>query len=415
MKQEMKRLTVAVLCVLLVFALAQTVFAAGAKQKEDNPSEVKIGFMSSLTGNFAAVAETQRRAFIYGVEKVNNEGGLKMPWGRVKLVPVTADDEAKLDIGNQRFRDMVNQGVFGVSGGVWNPLSAALNEEVKVSPVVYVTGYVPAIDVFKKGQPADSTFSASFTPWTLGYLNGQTIIQELGKKRIYFLARNDSWGETILEGLQAAVKDFGGEIVGTDGVNLGTTDYSSVINKVKASNAEVFLFCQFGGDAIACAKQSYDMGLNSQVLLYNCFITNVVAGGLPREALDGLYGLAYFYWDSQNPKVKEFSDGYFKRWNEPPDAYGGCTYVALEITLRGAELAGSLDPKKISEVLMSKSVDTMKGSIRFRQDHQPIIEEASFFVRGKGAAAAKGQFDYFDVLKTYGGEGILPSLSYLGY
>ena len=413
MDQRIRRISVAVLCVFLLMTFTQTVFAAGAKEK--NPSEVKIGFMSSLTGTFAAVAEAQRKAFIYGVEKTNAEGGLSMPWGKVKLIPVTNDDEAKLDIGNQRFRDMVNQGCFGISGGVWNPLSAALNEEAKVTPVVYVTGYVPAIDVFKKGQPSDCTFSAAFTPWTLGYLNGQSIAQELGKKKIYFLSRNDSWGQTILEGLQAAVKDFGVEIVGTDSVNLGTTDYSAVINKVKASNAEVFLFCQFGGDAIACAKQSFDMGLSKQCLLYNCFITNIVAGGLPREALDGLYGLAYFYWDSPNPRVKQFSDGFMKRWNEPPDAYGGCTYVALEITLRGAELAGSFDPIKISEVLRTKSVETIKGAIRFRQDHQPIIEEASFLARGKGAAAAKGQFDYFDILKTYGGESILPSLSYMGY
>ena len=413
MRQRMRRIVMTSVCVLLSLALTQFVFAGG--KKEENPTEVKVGFMSSLTGNFAAVAEAQRKCFIYGVEKTNAAGGLNMPWGKVKLIPVSNDDEAKLDIGNQRFRDMITQGCFGVCGGVWNPLSAALNEEAKITPVVYVTGYVPAIDVFKKGQPADATFSAAFTPWTLGYLNGQSIIKELGKKRIYFLSRNDSWGQTIMEGLKAAVKDFGGEIVGTDSVNLGTSDYSPVINKVKASNAEVFLFCQFGGDAIACAKQSFDMGLNKQCLIYNCFITNIVAGGLPREALDGLYGLAYFYWDTPNPKVKEFSDGFFKRFNEPPDAYGGCTYVALEIMLRGAELAGSFDPKKVGEALRNKSVNTIKGAIKFRVDHQPVIDEASFLVKGKGAAAAKGKYDYFEVLKTYGGEGILPSLSYMGY
>jgi ABC-type branched-subunit amino acid transport system substrate-binding protein len=413
MNRKFTRFGAAVLCILLAAMVAPNVFAGG--EKEENPSEVKIGFISSMTGTFAGVAEAQRRAFIYGVEKVNNEGGLNMPWGKVKLVPVTTDDEAKLDIANQRFRDMVNQGVFGISGVVWNPVTTAFNEESKVSPVVYVVGSVPAIDVFKKGVPSDSTFGACFTPWTLGYLNGQSIIQELGKKKIYFLSRNDSWGQAIFEGLKAAVKDFGGEIVGSDGVNLGTSDFSAVINKVKTSGAEVFLFCQFGGDAIACAKQAYDMGLSKQMLLYNSFITNIVAGGLPREALDGLYGLAYFYWDSANPRVKEFSDGYRKLWNEPPDAYSGTEYVALEITLRGAEKAGSFDPAKISQALKTQSVETIKGAIRFREDHQPIIEEASFLVRGKGAAAAKGQFDYFQVLKSYGGEEILPSLSYLGY
>ena len=411
----MKRAAILFMVACITLVCVSQAFAGGSNEKNEGPSEIKIGFISSLSGTFAGVAEAQRRAFIYGVEKTNTEGGLKMPWGKVKLVPVVVDDEMKLDIATQRFRDMASQGIFGVSGVIWNPVTPVLNEEVKISPVVYVIGSVPAIDVFKKGNPSDHTFGACFTPWTLGYLNGQSLIQELGKKKIYFLSRNDSWGQGIHEGLKAAVSDFGGEIVGLDGVNVGTTDFSAVINKVKASNADAFLFCQFAGDAIACAKQAYDMGLNKQLLLYNSFITSIVAGGIPREVLDGLYGLSYFYWNHDNARVKEFSDGYRKMWGEPPDAYSATEYVALEMILRGAELAGSFDPKKISEALMTKSVETIKGTIRTRQDHHPIIEEASFLVRGKGAAAAKGQFDYFDVLKTYGGESILPSLSFMGY
>jgi len=409
----MKQLFKISTCILLVLVLLASVIAC--KKKEPAQTEVSIGFMSSMTGTFAGVAETQRKAFLYGVEKINEAGGLNMPWGKVKLNPVIADDEAKLDIGVQRLRDMIEKGVFAVTGGVWNPISAVFNEEGKITPILYVPGYVPALDSYKKGVPAEGTFASVFTPWTLGYLNGQSIAQDLGKKKIFFVERNDSWGATIKAGLESALKDFGGTIVGSEKVNLGTSDYSSVINKAHKSDAEVFLFSMFGADAIACAKQAGDMGLGKQMLLYNCFITNVVAGGLPPAALENLHGLAYFYWDTPNAKVKEFSDGFLKRWNEPPDAYGATQYVAFEIAVRGAEKAGTFDPSAIAKVLLTGSVETIKGAVSFREDKLPIIEEASFLVRGKVAADRKGQYDYFDVLKTYGGEGILPSLEFMGY
>ncbi len=398
------------------FALS---LASGAFAGE---KEATVGFMSSLSGTFAGVAETQRKAFIYAVENVNAQGGLNMPWGKVKLNTIVADDEAKLDIGVQRFRDMVQKGVIGVTGGIWNPLSSALNEEAKIDPVMYAIGYLPAIDIFKKGFPSDCTFTAAYTPWTLGYLCGQSVLKELGKKKIYYVERADSWGQVIKEGLELACKDFGGEIVGVSKTPLGTSEYSAIINLAMQSGADAFITSMFGGDAIANIKQANDMGLNKKMVVLNCSMTNVVAAGLPPAALENLYGIAYFYWDMAGTKdaeaakrVKEFSDGYMKRWNEPPDAMSGSVYVALEIMFRGAEKAGTFDPLKVSQALLKDSIETIKGKTSFRVDHQPVMDQACFLVRGKAAANRTGKFDFFDVVTPFGGDKILPPLPYMGY
>lgn len=413
-----KRLGVALLGVAVALSFA----CHPSWRAQAGETEATVGFMSSLSGTFAGVAETQRKAFIYAVESQNAKGGLSMPWGKVKLNTAIADDEAKLDIGVQRFRDMVQKGVIGVTGGIWNPLSAVLNEEAKVDPVIYIAGYLPAIDPFRKGVPSDCTFTAAYTPWTLGYLCGQSMIKELGKKKIYYVERSDSWGATIKEGLTLACKDFGGEIVGVSQVPLGTSEYSAVINLAMQSGADGFITSMFGGDAIANVKQANDMGLTKKMPVLNCSITNVVAAGLPPTALENLYGIAYFYWDIAGTKdpeavkrVKEFSDGYTKRWGEPPDAMSGSVYVALEAMFRAAEKAGSFEPLKVSETLLNSTVETIKGKTTFRQDHQPIMEQACFLVRGKGPSERKGQFDFFEVVTPFGGDKILPPLSYMGY
>lgn len=410
---------------LLVFALLFLFtfsFSMVFAEKGEQPDVFKIGFLSSLSGTFAGVAETQKKAFILAVEEVNAKGGLDMPWGKVKVEYIVKDDEAKLDVGVRRFREMVGDGIHALTGGIWNPMSAALNEECKVTPVIYIPGYVPAKDMYIKGNPANCTYTPTFTPWSIGYIAGEAVITTLNKKTIFYLARADSWGTTIYEGLQAAVEEYGGEIVGYAELPKGTVDYTSVLNKVLSLNPDVFITSMFGGDAIANLKQAYDLGVYDACTVFNTWTANIVAKGIPVDALDGLYALAWFYWNLEGfedaetaAKVKKYSDDFMKRWNEPPDNMGTAPYVAAKIIFQAVEQAGTFDPVEVSEVLESEQFDVVAGKTGFREDHQAVATHATFLLRGKAANEKKGDWDFFEVIDSYGGEKILPLLKDMGY
>src|ERR671931_1859294 len=293
-----------------------------------DPKKVKIGILLPLTGTFAAVAETQQEGALLAIDEVNKRGGLDMPNGKVMLEPVVADDEAKQDVGVRRFRYMVSEGVKGVGGQTWAPLAYALNAMVAKQPLPYFPVCVMAKEAFQKGKLADSTFATAFSPWTVGYMAGQAATKTLGKKRIFFLARADSWGWDMRDGATAAAKQAGAEVIGYDEVSLGTTDYTTVLQKVRAAKPDVFISAQFAADAVALLKQVHQMGLNKEMTIFNAFITNVVAKGLPPEALDGVYSMPYFYYDLEGfpdkdlaRGAKEFVDRYRAKYNRPPDAY----------------------------------------------------------------------------------------------
>ena len=108
-------------------------------------------------------------------------------------------------------------------------------------------------------------------------------MRTLGKKRVYFLARSDSWGWDMRDGATAAAKANGGEIVGYDEVSLGTSDFTTILQKVKAAKPDVFIAAQFGADAVALLKQVHQMGLGREMTIFNAFITNVVAKGVPNQ------------------------------------------------------------------------------------------------------------------------------------
>ena len=199
---------------IAIFLLLCLAFGAASVGAQAKPKEFKLGFITSLSGQFAAVGETQRMGTQLAVDEVNAKGGLNMPWGKVKVSMLVKDDEAKLDVGVRRYRELVSAGIHAVVGTTWNPMAGAINEETKITPMPYLASCVPALDSFRKGNPAEGTFSVAFTPWSIGYLSGASIVNQLGKKKIFFVSRADSWGKTIYEGLQAALKEYGGEVVG---------------------------------------------------------------------------------------------------------------------------------------------------------------------------------------------------------
>jgi branched-chain amino acid transport system substrate-binding protein len=418
METIMKRLLCLLVNSLLCSALGIT--AAAAQQS----GKVQVGILLPLTGTFAAVAETQKQGALLAVDVLNKRGGLDMPGGKVLVEGIVDDDEAKLDVGVRRYRYMVAQGVKGVGGQTWAPLAYALNSIVSKEPMPYFPVCVMAKEGFQKGKIAASTFATAFSPWTVGYMAGYSAVKSLGKKRVYFLARSDSWGWDMRDGAYEAAKANGGEIVGYDEASLGTSDFTTILQKVRAAKPDVFIAAQFGADAVALLKQIHQMGLGNEMTIFNAFITNVVAKGVPPEALQGVYAMHYFYYDLSGIEDKEvarsaqeFTDLFRSQYKTPPDAYATISYIAYTEMFRGFEAAKSFDPQKVSAALMAGdgAFDTVKGPAKWRQDHAAVYKHAAFLVKGKDPGEQKGEWDLFTVIGSMGGEAVMPTLAALGY
>jgi len=410
-----------IITILAIFSLIVMFGAGAALAAEKQPKVYKLAFITGLSGSLAQAAETQRKAIELLVEQYNAKGGLNMPWGKIPIELSVADDEMKLDVGVRRFREAVEAGANGVSGSIYNPMSAALNEETKITGTPYMPACVPALDAFKKGNPAPAMMSVAFTPWSIGYLTADALVNGLGKKTFFWQIRPDSWGTVTLQGFEDGIKEFGGKILGVEELPKGAPDYSAVINKALAAKPDVFVTNQFGGDAIACIKQAYDMGLHKTSMLVNSWTTYDVAMGIPEEAAAQMLALTYYYYDLDKfspdlaARGRALREDHMKKYGFPPDAYAVLAYTAVDILLQATEKAGSVDGKKVGEVLQTATFNTVKGEAGFREDHQLQGKHLAFLVKGKAASAKKDKYDVFEVVGAYGGDKALPPLKNLGY
>ena len=410
------------LCTVLFIVGIVIMFDANmAIAKEKQPKVFKLGFISGLSGPLAHVTGTQRDAVVLLVEQINAKGGLEMPWGKIPIELIIKDSELKLDVGVRRFREVVEAGGHGIVGAVYNPMAAAFNEECKITGTPFIPACVPALDSFKKGNPAVATYSVAFTPWSIGYLAADALINGLGKKTFFYQIRPDSWGTVTLQGFKDGLKEMGGTLLGYEELPKGAPDYSAVINKALALKPDAFITNMFGGDAVACMKTAYDMGLHKVSTLVNSWTAYEVAMGIPVEAAEQMYALTYYYYDLDDfdkelaDRGREFSDAHMKKYGHPPDAYAVLAYTAADVLLQAVLQAGSVDPEKIGKVLATAKFKTLKGDNNFREDHQIEGKYQAFFVKGKPANKRKNKYDVFEVIGAYGGDKALPPLKDLGY
>lgn len=385
----------------------------------------QLGILLPLTGTFADVAKTQQQGIELAVKEVNSAGGLTVKGAKMAITTVIQDDEANLDVGVRRFKEMVQLNhIQGLIGQTWVPMAYAMNEQVKTTPLPYFPVCVVSSDALKKATLSTRTWVGMMNTYSIGYAAAAYAIKNLGKKRIYFLARSDSWGWDMEKGVNAAAKALGGEVIGRDEAPLGAPDFTPYLIKVSNAKPDIFIFSQFAADQTNVLKQAYAMGLGKNMTLFAAWLTNVAAAGVPPEALQGVYGLHFFYWDQTDftgpadvkQAAQQFVQSYQNVYGNPPDSYAAVAYIATKELFRGIQVAGSTDPDAISDALMKNpNFNSVKGPATWRVDHEPAYVYACNVVQGKAQADRKSTWDLLKVVGSYGGTDYLPPLSDLGY
>jgi branched-chain amino acid transport system substrate-binding protein len=409
-----------VLVVFTVFTSLQLVTGVQAAP----PDKVRIGLMFGLTGAASPIGPVQLDGAKLAIKEINAAGGVKFGAKKIPIETFVKDDESKPDIAIRRFREMVDENKVNVIvGQTFAPLSAALNKEVKKTPVAYFPVNVVAVNMFEKNEIAETTFSIHGCAYSIGYAGASYIVDKLGYKNIVFFGPAYAFGRDQWAGAKAAFEKRGIKVEYVESP-VGTSDYTSYLTKIKEQKPEIVMLAHWGVDAINVLKQSYETGLKKTSKIWFDWMTNSFGSGVPPEALEGVYSLMSWYYDMkgfQDASIVKASDAFAKKFQQeykyPPDPYSAMAYEGVMEAVRAMELSQSIDGKAMAKALMANpKFDSMKGQGVWRADHQPVFKYGAYVVIGKGANERKDKkWDLVKIIGAYTGEDYLPPLSSLGY
>lgn len=135
-------------------------------------------------------------------------------------------------------------------------------------------------------------------------------------KKLALLYRNDELGGAVKEEVSKIVAEQGKEFVFLESFKPNETDYSTLISKVKASKAEVFLFVvSTPGEAVAVVKTGSRLGLTIPMVE----ASGVFADATNRKEVEGIpYYSTSFDFSLDTPEANAFKDRYKRVYGKDP-------------------------------------------------------------------------------------------------
>ncbi|HEX3468537.1 MAG TPA: ABC transporter substrate-binding protein [Candidatus Elarobacter sp.] len=369
-------------------APARDVIAAGGG------ATVKIGHIDSFSGVYAAAAASQH----HGMEVAAAEAMKKN--NRIKYELIKGDDASNPATGSTETKRLISQEKADVvTGGLSSAVGLAVSALCEENGVFFLA--VGTHDTNITGPKANKvTFRQTCSNAMLANAVGPELLKH-GKKW-YFLVANYAFGTDAHDRLKTILLAHGGTEVGADLHPLGQTDYSSYLTKVRNSNADVLVFCNYGPDCINATKAAVQLGLNKRMLFGGILCGNDVAVGMPVDDLVGSQwgyvwgpesgGNAMEVYNALKPGVDEVD------WRQ----YLG--YMAARNIIDRLNHAGSTDTAKVVAAFENFHYDAAKkAGAYFRAcDHQAVQQTYSGMIVDK--SKRRSAKEYFTISSTVGGE-----------
>jgi branched-chain amino acid transport system substrate-binding protein len=354
-------------------------------------STIKIGATLPLTGAEARIGGFYKEGYDYAFEEQNKKGGVKVGDKTMKVDLLLLDDTSTQATAQSLADRLINSDKVNFLLGTYaTNLVEAQSATAEQNQMLYVNGGGAASAIYKRGYK-----------WVFGLLAPVELLaesmmkwidqeQKAGKlskpAKIALLWENTSHGKDFRRGVtDSAKKSNGGyDVVVDESFELNGKDFSALLNKVKAANADLFLADAHLPDYITMQRQYVTAGMCHKILSYG-------ARGSEKQAAEALgkknveYILSAVWWSpllgQKNPIAKEFVAGFkAKHGGREPEWYQALGYETARALFTAIEQAGTLDKAKVREKLAAMKIPSLLpgGELTFpaefgQQSHAPFV------------------------------------------
>ncbi len=388
--------------------------ALGTYPAGSEGSSVFIGITVPRTGTYAAAGEDLIKGYELAIEHLNSGNELmtkispnikKGVLGKEVKYGI-ADSEAKPNIAVQNFARFVsdNKAIL-VTGCVSSAEAVANNKYAEREKVIYLPGISGSNDTTGKDCVRYS-FRECFYAETAANAIVPVVIKNIGRnKKVAFLTPDYTYGHTVRQSVENAMKQGGWTTVTNQISPLGTTDFSSYLLNVANSGADVVVNINFGRDAVLSIKQAKDFGILSKMSLVVPYKSPFLAKEVGAENMQGVYAATDYWWTLQDkfPLAKMFNDAFKAKNNRYPEWGANCAYMQIAMWADNVERAKTFYPPEVIKAYEAgQPIQSTVGEVHFRpQDHQlvrPVI-----VTRGKKQSDMKNPEDFFEVVEVVAG------------
>jgi branched-chain amino acid transport system substrate-binding protein len=339
-------------------------FTAGSAAAGHRPGgEVLVGGAISQTGQYAEPAGRQVNSIKLWVDEVNARGGLL---GH-KVVLRLLDDKSDIQTSIKLYEKLITEDKVDVllapySSGITEAV-ANVNERYKIPFVAYGAASTP---IWEKGRRYIFNIVAVAEDYQKGAVH---LAKQAGVKKAAIIGQDSLFPRQAGKGARDWCQKLGLEVVLDENYPTKQTDFTALLQKIKAAGAEAVLSNSYFADSAAQLRQMRELGLN--FTLYSSTIGPSLPNFPEQLGATAEYVLGFSQWEPLpavlgHPGMQEYIERYEKRFGEKPNYHAGGTYGALQVTEAAIKRVGSFDHEKVRDALATIEVMTVYG--RYKVD-----------------------------------------------
>jgi len=340
---------------LIPVALALGALAlAGAAHAADT---IKIGIPQPMTGPNTQYGDQIQAGALTAIETINAAGGVK---GK-KLEPILIDDGCEPKQAVPAANRVVNSGAkFAVAHACSGVTVPAVN--------VYESEGIVAITPGATSPLVTDTTKPHFFFRTIGRDDQQGpfaahyISGTVKPKKVAILHDKQTYGSGVATQVRDTLAKDGVNIAMFEGINVGDSDYSAVITKLKSSGVDFVYFGGYHPELGLLLRQAREQGLNVQFMGPEG-TANQDLVAIAGPAIEGL--LVTLPSDfTKLPGNKDIVKAFHDAKRDPDGAFQMPAYAAVQVLAKSIEAVGE-DPVKVADYLHKNSFDTAIGKVEY--------------------------------------------------
>ena len=335
---------------------------------------IKVGAVVPLTGRYGAGGAQVRAGYEIAVEHVNAAGGVTVGGMKMPLELVLLDDESDATKTVARLETLGAQGVVAYLGGFGSDLHAAAASVAEKNRIPYLGVAFALNKIHQQG------FRYLFSPFWKSPDIGREVYEMLGSlpvaqrpNRIAIFEEKTDWGREMGTAWTSRGQEAGYQIAFHGEYAPGAKDFSDLILKAKAGNAEAVFALPTPPDGMTMIKQMRELGYTPKLT----FLVRAPDPPIWSKNLgkDGDYVVLGPGWHNavRYPGVKELNEAHVKKVGRPADPIAGPSYACVQILAAAISRAGSLDREKVRDAIAATDMTTVIGPVKFRPDGTGIV------------------------------------------
>ncbi|MFZ0014313.1 MAG: amino acid ABC transporter substrate-binding protein [Acidimicrobiia bacterium] len=349
---------------------ATTTTTGGDEGSADAPATIKLGAVVPLTGPFAGGGAQVERGYRYGVDAINEAGGVFVEeYGvSIPLELEVQDDASDPNQTTAIMEELADDDIVVYLGGFASPLHAAGTAIAEKNQIPYL-GVATALQALHEQgyQYYFSPFPKSPDIAVSVYELLDTIPEDIRPSRVGIFQEATDWGEELGALWVEEAANFGYEVVFHETYAPGSTDFTDIILQAQAADVEIALSLPTPPDGFALYQQMGELGWKAPFNLV------VRAADVPTwndlgEAGNGVLLSAGWHPDLGFPGIQPMNERHIEEEGRPADPIVGGAYSIIQIVADSIERAGSLDHQQVRDAMAATDMTTVAGPITFRED-----------------------------------------------